>query len=152
MECGRIEIEIENYIANLNSSDKEVLFDVTEQIIDLFDSYDKIDAHEFMMLMNSIILKCTSREIQEDRETFEHLLDALERGVGRTGSNLVNFEPLIEVFNNGQFSDIFDVLVIILGFSLQPKYIDYLSAIETNDSSLKKEINDAIFELKHSKY
>lgn len=137
----------------LNSSDKEVLFDVTEIIINTFDSYAKIEAHENAMLMNSIILKCASPEIQEDRETFEHLLEALEMGVGRRdGTDLVNFEPLIEVFSNGQFSDIFFILVIILGASHQPKYIDYLSAIETDDSSLKKEIDDAVFELKYSKY
>lgn len=149
-------MEIKDFITDLQSSDKDVLFDVTEQIINLFDSYAKIDEHEYVMLMNSIILKCTACEIQEDRETFEHLLDALERGLTRVvhqdGVNVVNFEPLIEVFSNGQFSDIFDILVIILGYSLQPKYIDYLSTIETNDSSLKKEINDAIFELKYSKY
>lgn len=147
---------IENFIVDFNSSDKEALFDVTEQIKNLFASYAKIDEHEYVMLMNSIVLKCTSREIQENREIFENLLDALERGLTRVvhqdGVNVVNFEPLIEVFSNGQFSDIFDILVIILGYSLQPKYIDYLSTIETNDSSLKKEINDAIFELKYSKY
>ncbi len=152
MECERNKMKIVDFIADLQSVDKEVIFDVTERIINRFDSYAKIDENEFIMLMNAIILKCTSNKIQEDREVFEHLLDALEMGVGRSGTAQVNFELLIEVFNNEEYTDIFDRLVIILGFSLQPKYVEYLSKINTNDSVLKKEINEAIFELNNSKY
>lgn len=152
MECEINKMKIVDFIADLQSADKDVIFDVTERIINRFDSYDKIDEHEFIMLMNAIILKCTSNIIQEDREVFEHLLDALEMGVGRSGTAQVNFEPLIEIFNNEEHTDIFDRLVIILGFSLQPKYVEYLSKINTNDSVLKKEIDEAIFELNHSKY
>ena len=152
MECERNKMKIVDFIADLQSADKDVIFDVTERIINRFDSYDKIDEHEFIMLMNAIILKCISNKIQEDRAVFEHLLDALEMGVGRSGTAQVNFEPLIEIFNNKEYTDIFDRLVIILGFSLQPKYVEYLSKINTNDSVLKKEINEAIFELNNSKY
>ena len=43
-------------------------------------------------------------------------------------------------------------MVIILGGSLHPGYIDFLNNIETDDEFLKKEISDAVYELKYSKY
>ena len=39
-------------------------------------------------------------------------------------------------------------VIIILGFSCQSQYIKVLQDIKTNDSFIKKEISDAIYELK----
>ena len=143
---------MENILNKLKSNDKEMIFEAAELLLNIFDSYYEWDAQDYITVMNAVVLKCTLPEINENREIFDELLDVLEIGAGKNGISSVNFEPLIDVFNNGQHSDLFERLVIILGFSLQPKYIDYLNSIDTDDSFVKKEINDAIFELKYSKY
>lgn len=56
------------------------------------------------------------------------------------------------MFDSRKYSDRFWYIVIILGGSLQRGYIDFLNSIEIDDEFLKKEISDAVYELKYSKY
>lgn len=144
-------IFMEDIVEKLKSDDKEVIFEAAEILNNIFDSYYKWNEQDYIAVMNAVILKCTLPEINEDRKIFEKLLDVLEIGGGKIITDSVNYDPLIEVFNNERNFDIFDQLVIILGFSYQPKYIDYLNSIKTDSSFLQKEINDAIFELKYFK-
>ena len=143
----------ERIINNLqfNEKDKDKLYETLNCLQETFVSYYKFNERDFVKIMNSVVLLCTSHEIYEDKALFEELLDTLEVGVTSQRASSVNFDPLVELFKNEQFSDNMWILTIILGFSYQPKYIDYLKNIETDDSVLQKEIEDAILELEQVK-
>ena len=142
----------EEIINNLRSQEKDLIYKALYCLDNIFDSYYQFNEQTFMTIMDSMISLCISPEIYEDRELFEELLGVLESSSGHNGIDKVNFDPLVELFGEKQFSDHLWRLVIILGFSLQPKYINFLESIITDDNFLKKEIADAIFELKHSRY
>lgn len=141
----------ERIICSLQSHEKDVICEALNCLDNDFTSYRQFDEQTFVTIMDSIISLCVSPEIYEDRELFEELLNILEAGTGHQISSNINFEPLVELFEREQFSAKLWQLAIILGFSYQPKYIDYLKSIETDDSVLQKEINDAILELEHVK-
>ena len=141
----------ERIISSLQSREKGVICEALDCLDNVFDSYSRLDEQTFTTIMNSIISLCVSPEIYEDSDLFEKLLDTLEAGAGHQMSSCVNFDPLVGLFEKEQFSDKMWHLAIILGYSYQPKYIDYLKNIETDDSVLRKEIDDAILELEHAK-
>lgn len=135
----------------LKSKDKEMIFEASEQLLNIFDSYYKWNEQDYITVMNAVILICTLPEVYEDKKTFEELMDVLHMGAGKNGTELVNFDPLIDIFANGRHSELFDQLIIILGYSCQPEYIDYLNSIDTDSDFLQKEIKDAVYELTYFK-
>ena len=141
----------ERIISSLQSHEKDVICEALNCLDNDFISYYQFDEQTFVTIMDSIISLCVSPEIYADSDFLGELLDILEAGTGHQISSFINFEPLIGLFENEQFSAKMWHLAIILGFSYQPKYIDYLKSIETDDSVLQKEINDAILELEHVK-
>ena len=141
----------ERVINSLRSREKDVIYETLDYLDNVFNSYSKYDEHTFAAIMNRVISLCVSPEIYEDKELFEELLNILEDGAGHQMSSSVNFEPLVELFEKEQFSDNMWHLAIILGFSYQPRYIDYLKSIVTVDRVLQKEVDDAILELEYVK-
>ena len=141
----------ERIISSLQSHEKDVICEALNCLDNDFISYYQFDEQTFVTIMDSIISLCVSPEIYADSDLFEELLDVLEAGAGHQMSSCVNFDPLVELFEREQFSDKMWHLAIILGYSYQPKYIDYLNSITTDDSVLRKEIDDAILELEHAK-
>lgn len=143
-------ISLKSVINALRSEDRKVIVENNYYLQNIFDTYYiKADENEFVSVMNRLIEICVSCG---DRELEDVIMDTLERGAGRNGIQNVDFEPLVKMFENEKYSDRLWNLVIILGGSLQPGYIDFLNSIETDDEFLKKEINDAVYELKYSKY
>lgn len=137
---------INEIIEGLYSEDKAVILKNVWDLVSVFDSYAKIDKSE--SAMNRLIELCT---LEQDRDVLEQFLDIIEIGAVSQCAELVDFEPLVKMFAQNEYPDMMWRLVIILGFSCQPKYIDYLNSIETTDSFLLKEIKDAITELEYVK-
>ena len=143
-------ISLENIINALHFWDRGVIIESIDYLQDIFDTYYlKVDETELVSVMNRLIETCVSCG---DRKMEEHIMDTLESGAGRNGIQNVNFAPLLKMFENEKYYDRLWHLVIILGGSLQPEYIDFLNGIENDDAFLLKEIDDAIYELKYSKY
>ena len=140
-------VSLKPYIAALNSENIDTVIENTYYLQDIFDTYYiKTDENEFAEVLSRLIEICVSCG---DRETEDQLLDTIEIGAGRDGTERVDFEPLVKMFAKEEYSDRLWQLVIILGFSLQPQYIDFLNGIKTDDDFLKKEIADALTELKY---
>lgn len=137
---------IKEIIDGLYSENKSVILQNAWSLESVFDSYAKIEENEFVTAMNRIIELCI---LEQDRNLLEQFLDILETGTVFQCSKLIDFEPLIKLFEKSENMDILWRLVIILGFSCQPQYIDYLNHIRTDDSVLLKEIKEAIWELEY---
>lgn len=143
-------VSLKPYIAALNSGNMDTVIENTYYLRDIFDTYYlKADKNELVSVMNRLIEICVSCG---DREVEEQIMDTLESGAGRNGIQNVDFTPLVKMFENEKYYDRLWHLVIILGSSLQPEYIEFLNGIEIDDAFLQKEIDDAIYELKYSKY
>lgn len=143
-------VSLKEYIAALNSGDMDTITENAWILKNIFDTYYyETDRNELATVLNRLIEICVHCK---DRETAELLLDTIELGAGRNGTECVDFKPLIGMFEEEKYSDMLWQLVIILGFSLQPDYIEFLNSIETDDDFLKKEIADAVYELKYSNY
>lgn len=142
-------VSLKEYIAALNSGNIDTIIKNAYILQDIFDTYyHKTDKNELAAVLNRLIGICVHCK---DRGTAELLLDTVERGAGREGTERVDFKPLIGMFEEEKYSDMLWQLVIILGYSLQPDYIEFLNGIETDDDFLKKEIADAVYELNYLK-
>lgn len=143
-------VSLKPYIAALNSGNMDTVIENTYYLQDIFDTYYlKVDQSELVSVMNRLIEICVSCG---NGEIEDQIMDTLELGAGRNGIQNVDFDPLVKMFENEKNYDRLWHLVIILGGSLQPEYIEFLNNIKTNDTFLRKEIDDAVYELKYSKY
>lgn len=145
MECGSDRVSIDDIKEKLKFGNPKIIFDINEYVQTLFDSYYSINEDDFVIIMNLLVNLCI--RFKYDRDLTLQLLETLEIGVGRQGTNHVKFEPLVELLNDNDIDYLWRV-IIILGFSCQSQYIKVLQDIKTNDSFIKKEISDAIYELK----
>lgn len=134
-------LSLKNIVGALHSGDRRVIIENTY--------YIEVYENELMSVMNRLIEICVSCG---NRVLEDCIMDTLESGAGLSGIQNVNFSPLVKMFDSGKYSDRFWYLVIIIGGSLQIGYIDFLNSIEIDDEFLKKEISDAVYELKYSKY
>lgn len=147
MECGSDSMSINDIKEKLKSGNKKIIFDITAYIQTLFDSYYNINEDDFIIIMNLLVELCV--KFRYDRDLVFQLLETLEIGVGRQGTEHVIFEPLVELLNENDIDYLWRV-IIILGFSCQSKFVKVLQDIKTNDCFIKKEICEAIYELKKS--
>ena len=145
MECGSDSMSINDIKEKLKSGNKKIIFDINAYVQTLFDSYYNINEDDFIIIMNLLVELCV--KFRYDRDFVFQLLETLEMGAGRQGTNHVIFEPLVELLHENDIDYLWRV-IIILGFSCQSKFVKVLQDIKTNDCFIKKKISEAICELK----
>ena len=98
MECGSDRVSIDDIKEKLKFGNPKIIFDINEYVQTLFDSYYSINEDDFVIIMNLLVNLCI--RFKYDRDLTLQLLETLEIGVGRQGTNHVKFEPLVELLND----------------------------------------------------